>query len=348
MNTTENSAYAVLTEVSDVYVQNKDIKMTQETVVLGVDIGYSFVKVCVGNQTGEIIKKFKFPSIIGVTKHLEGVENSSIVHYDGNYYMVGEDAKHLPSVNIQNLEEYKNLEYFAPLLLNHAIKLAKLQKVDVVVSGLSIAQLDNSGHFQNALEHFVVDGTEHNYKVLLLPQGAGAKLTYDKYGNEFPNVQKEFLGETNYVIVDIGFSTLDFVYISKGLTDPNLFQGIEKHGLMKIASLVAKLIHEKHNRQLSLPEAREILDTGIYKLRGQRYDYSKEIQEIKNEYLKEIIKLVEDRYGEVLDKIDFLVLLGGGSYIFNTTQNGFIRVVKNESEFYNAIGEYLYGVKNIA
>lgn len=320
---------------------------SNEKVILGLDLGYSFVKVCVGSQDGTIIKKFKFPSIIGITKHLEGVENDNIVHYDGNYYMIGDDAKHLPSTNIQNLDEYKNLEYFAPLLLIHAIKLAKLQRVDLVITGLSIAQVENSGHFQNALEHFVVDGKEYNFKVLLLPQGAGAKLTYDKYGNNFPNEQKEFLGETNYVIVDNGFNTLDLVLVNKGITDPNLFQGIEKHGLMKIAAVVARLINEKHGRQLSLPEAREVLDSGIYKLRGQKYDYSKEISEIKNEYLKEIINLVNERYGNVLDKIDFLVLLGGGAYIFNNSDNGFIRVVHKDSEYYNAIGEYLYGLRNL-
>lgn len=318
-----------------------------EKVILGLDIGYSFCKVTVGNQNGEIIKKHKFPSIVGITKHIEGVENSSIVHYDENYYMIGEDAAHLPSENIINLDAYKNLEYFGPLLLNHAIKVSKLKKVDLVVSGLSIAQIQNSGYFQNALEHFVVDGIEYNYKVLLLPQGAGAKLAIDRYGANFPTEQKEFLGETTYCIVDIGFNTLDLVLVNKGVTDPNLFVGIEQHGLMKIATQVAKLIHEKHQRTLSLPEAREVLDSGIYKLRGQKYSYSNEIQELKKTYLKDILNLINQKYGNVLDKLEFVYIAGGGSYIFKSQEDGYIRVLNKDSEYYNSIGEYLYGVKNI-
>ena len=86
-----------------------------EKVILGVDLGYSFVKVCAGTGDGQIIKKFKFPSVIGITKNIEGVQNDSIVHYDEHYYMVGDDAKHLPSDNIIDISDYKNL--------NHAIKI---------------------------------------------------------------------------------------------------------------------------------------------------------------------------------------------------------------------------------
>ncbi len=333
---------------NDANENNKNNKnKPSELVVLGLDIGYSFVKVCVGTGDGQIVKKFKFPSVIGITKHIDGVQNDSIVHYDENYYMVGDDAKHLPSDNIINLDSYKNLEYFGPLLLNHAIKLAKLQRVDIIVSGLSIAQIQSSGYFQAALEHFVVDGKEYSYKVLLLPQGAGAKLTYDKYGNDFPNEQKEYLGDSTFCIVDIGFNTLDLVLVSKGQTDPNLFQGIEQHGLMKISVQVAKLINENHQRNLSLPEAREVLDTGVYKLRGQKYDYTEEIKKLKSEYLKEIITLVNAKYGNILDKLEFLIIGGGGSYIFNSSSDGFIRVIHKDSEYYNAIGEYLFGIRNL-
>lgn len=318
-----------------------------EKVVLGVDIGYSFVKVTVGAGDGQIIKKFKFPSLIGITKKIEGVENDTIVEYNGHFYMVGDDAKHLPSNNLISLDAYKNLEYFGPLLLNHAIKLAKLKRVDLVVSGLSIAQIENSGYFQDALSEFEVDGVKHNFNVLLLPQGAGAKLTYEKYGNDFPNEQKEYLGESTYVIVDIGFNTLDLVLVDRGVSSTSLFEGVEQHGLMKIATQVAKLINEKHARNISLGEAREILDTNIYKLRGNRFDYTEDIKIMKTDYLKEIISLVNQKYGEVIDKADFIVLLGGGAHIFNSSADGFIRVVKKDSEYYNSVGEFLYGTKNM-
>lgn len=38
--------------------------------IMGLDLGYSSVKVVVANEYGEILKKFKFPSLIGITKKL--------------------------------------------------------------------------------------------------------------------------------------------------------------------------------------------------------------------------------------------------------------------------------------
>lgn len=317
--------------------------------ILGIDIGYSACKCILLHKDGTTIKKFKFPSYIGITKsNIEGVQNERIVHYEESYYFVGEDAKHLPSANLIEVTDYKNLEFYAPLFIYQAMKISGVLNTGVtkVVTGLSIAQIQNSGYFQEAISHYVVDGVEYKNDVLLLPQGAGIKLAYDKFGAKYPEVQKEFLGEANYVIADIGFNTVDMLLISKGKTDPNLFEGIEKSGVMRIAAQMAQIINEKHQRQITLQEAREILDTGIYKLRGQKYNYEIEVKGLKEDFLKEILKLINERYGAIIDKVDFLVIGGGGSYLFQDSTDGFIKVIHNDSEYYNAIGEALFGLAN--
>lgn len=314
--------------------------------ILGLDIGFGDVKVCLGDSNGDIVKKFKFPSLIGITKAIENVENNRIKEFDGNYYMVGNYAEHLPSVNLIDISEYKNLEYYAPLLLQHAVDICGVEP-EIIVTGLSIAQIQNSGYFQQRIENYTINGKTYNRKIFVLPQGAGCKLTVDKFGANFPKPQTEFMGDKNYIILDIGFNTLDSLMISNGKTDPNLFEGVEKEGIMKIASKVAKLIYEKHKRQLTLHEAKEILDTNTYKLRGQRYDYSEDIKTIKDEYLKELLKFIEQKYPGFLDKCDFIFIAGGGSRLFRTSLDKFIRVPKEAHEFYNAIGEFLFGLTKI-
>ena len=317
--------------------------------ILGIDIGYSSCKCVLMHKDGTTIKKFKFPSFVGITKsNIDGVQNNRIRNFDSNYYFVGDDAKHLPSANLIDISDYKNLEYYAPLLLHNAMLIANVADSGVckVVSGLSIAQIQNSGYFQEAISHYVVDGIEFKNDVLLLPQGAGVKVAYDKFGAKYPEVQKEFLGEANYVIADIGFNTTDLLLVSHGKTDPNLFEGIEKSGVMRIAAQMATIINEKHQRQITLQEAREVLDTGIYKLRGQKHNYEPEVKNLKDEFLKEILKLINDRYGAIIDKVDFLVIGGGGSYLFKDTSDGFIKVIHNDAEYYNAIGEALFGLAN--
>lgn len=311
--------------------------------VLSIDIGYGDNKITFGTSDGSIEKQFKFPSMVGITKRNEHVQDSRIYDFKEHSYYVGDNALHLPSENLIDITEYKNLEYYAPLFLYHAIKMLGV-KPDMVVSGLSKAQIVNSGHFKEVLQEFEVNGDKFIFPdVYILPQGAGSKMCIDKYGDNFPVIQQEFTGTTTYVGCDIGFNTLDMFLVTDGKTSPNLFEGIEREGVMKIATEVAKKVKEIHGRQITLHEAKEIIDTGVYKLRGQKHPFSDYIDEVKKTYLKNLLELIETKYGKILDKADFIFLSGGGSTIFKSTEDGFIRVPKTKHEYFNAIGFYTWG-----
>lgn len=312
--------------------------------VLGLDVGYGDTKVVFGKSDGSIEKMYKFPSVIGITKRNEYVEDKRIYDFNEHSYYIGYDALSLPSDNIIDITEYKNLEYYAPLFLYHVIKTIGV-KPDVIVSGLSKAQIENSGYFKEVLKNFSANGETFQFQnVSILPQGAGSKLTIDKYGNNFPNKQMEFMGNTSFVGCDIGQNTLDMFLVNNGKTSPNLFEGIEREGVMKIATEIAKKVHEDHGRKITLHEAKEILDSGMYKLRGKSHDFSDYVKDVKKNYLKDLLSLIENKYGKILDKCDFISLSGGGSTIFKSTEDGFFRVPKTKHEYYNAIGQFLYGV----
>jgi hypothetical protein len=312
--------------------------------ILGIDIGYGDVKVTVGTQDGNIEKQFKFTSTIGITKRNEYVQDSRIYDFKEHFYYVGDNALHLPSENLIDITDYKNLEYYASLFLYHAIKMIGY-KPDIIISGLSKSQIENSGHFKEGLMDFEVNGERFIFnEVYILPQGAGSKLTIDKYGNNFPNEQEEFMGNTTFVGCDIGFNTLDMFLVTDGKTSPNLFEGIEREGVMKIATQVAKKVKEVHGRQITLHEAKEIIDTGTYKLRGQKHPFKEYVDEVKKSYLKDLLSLIETKYGKILDKCDFISLSGGGSAIFKSTDDGFIRVPRTKHEFYNSLGFFLFGL----
>lgn len=312
--------------------------------ILGIDVGYGDTKVTLGTSDGNIVKQFKFPSMIGITKRNPHVQDSRICDYQDHSYYVGQDAHNLPSENLIDITEYKNLEFYAPLFLFHTLKLLEVTP-DIIVSGLSKAQIENSGHFKEKLMNFTVNDDTFKFDdVFILPQGAGSKLTIDKYGNNFPHEQQEFTGTTTFVGCDIGFSTIDLFMVSDGKTSPNLFEGIEREGVMKIATQVAKKVKELHGRQITLHEAKEIIDTGIYKLRGQKYPFTEYVDEVKKTYLKDLLTLIENRYGSIIDKCDFISLSGGGSTIFNSTTDGFMRVPKTKHEYYNSLGFFLFGL----
>jgi len=315
--------------------------------ILGIDIGYGDTKCTFGTSDGNIEKQFKFPSAIGITKRNEYVKDTRIYDFKEHSYCVGANALHLPSENIIDITEYKNLEFYAPLFLYNVLERINVQP-DVIVSGLSKAQIENSGHFKEGLQKFEVNGETFKFEdVFILPQGAGSKLTIDKYGNNFPHLQEEFMGNTTFVGCDIGQNTLDMFLVTDGKTSPNLFEGIEKEGLMKIATEIGKKVKEKHGRNISLHEAKEIIDTGIYKLRGQKHPFKEFVDETKKEYLKNLLQLIETRYGKILDKCDFISLSGGGSTIFKSTDDGFIRVPKTKHAYFNSIGFFLFGLTKV-
>ena len=315
--------------------------------ILGLDIGYGDNKITLANETGEILKIFKFPSMIGITKKNEFINDNRIYEFKGHNYYVGEHAAHLPSENLIEITEYKNLEYYAPLFLYHSLKMIEITP-DVIVTGLSKAQIQNSGYFKEALQEFVVNGETFKFQeIYVLPQGAGSKLTIDKYGTNFPQEQTEFHGNSTYVCCDVGMNTLDIFMVTDGKTSPNLFEGIEKEGVMKIATEVAKKVNELHGRQITLQEAKEILNSGVYKLRNVEHDFKDYVAEIKKDYLKNLLSLIETKYGKILDKCNFIFLSGGGSTFFKSTDDGFIKVPKTKHEFYNSLGFGLFGLTKI-
>jgi len=312
--------------------------------ILGIDVGYGDCKVTLATEDGSIEKQFKFPSVIGITKTNEHVQDKRCFDFKGHTYYVGKSALKLPSESIIDITDYKNLEYYAPLFLYYVIKQIECVP-DIVVSGLSKAQIENSGYFKEAISKIEVNGeTIELPTVFILPQGAGSKLCIDKYGNNFPHEQQEFTGTTSFIGCDIGQNTLDMFLVNDGKTSPNLFEGIEREGVMKIATKVAMKVMAEHKRTITLHEAKEVIDTGVYKLRGVKHSFVDHIADVKKTYLKELLELIEVKYGKVLDKVDHLSLTGGGSTIFNGSDDGFIRVPKSHHEYFNSIGFMLFGV----
>lgn len=320
--------------------------------ILGLDIGYGDVKVVLGDEN-HVTHEFKFSSAIARAQKVSSIRDPRIIEVtlpsgDVDSVYVGSDALSLPSSSIIDIRDYQMLEAYAPAFIFKALEMTSVKPEDikVVVCGLSVAQLSMSGYFKERIKTFTVNGTEFKFgSVFLLPQGAGSKLTLDKYGLNYPEIRTDSPNQT-YVGVDGGFNTLDLFLTTDGKTSPNLFEGIEQAGVVKIASILQQKVKEKYQKDITVREAKEILDSGIYKLRGNSYDMREVITETCKLYQQEILQLIESKYGNVIDKCDFVCLMGGLAAIVKPTDS-FFKVVKNKPEFYNAIGFYLYGLRQL-
>lgn len=315
--------------------------------IMGCDIGFGDVKVTVAQEDGDIIKQFKFQSVLAATQLNEHLRDEKIAEFKGHHYYIGADALLAPSESIIDITDYKNLEYYAPLFLYKAIQESGIMPA-VVVTGLSKAQIENSGFFKANLQSFEVQGQSYKFdQLFVLPQGAGSKKCIDVYGDNFPTKVKDFTATQTYVGCDIGFNTLDMFMVSNGKTSSNLFEGIENEGVLKIAREIAKKVHELFNRKIGLHEAKEVIDTGVYKIRGQKHDMSAHVEEIKKQYVKNLLELIDQRYESIIDKCDFISLSGGGSAILQSVKDQFIRIPKTSHEYYNSIGFTLFGIDKV-
>lgn len=313
--------------------------------ILGIDIGYSYVKCTFGEHNKEQSKMFKFPSVVGIVERNEYIKDGRALDFKEHSYYVGEEALSLPSENMIDITVYDKLEYYAPLFLCYAIKMIG-ETPDMIVTGLSKSQIQNSGYFKDALSEFIVNNIKYKFdSVFVIPQGAGCKVCSDIYGLSFDGQKTEFSSVQNYIGVDGGFNTIDIYRVINGKTSSSTFDGLENAGVMKIASQIAKLIKEKHNRNISLHEANEVITSGHYKLRSDDFDYTNEVLEIKKKYILDMLDIIENKYGKVLDKCECVYFSGGASRLFNScviNGNKIVVPTKN-NEFLNSIGQYIFG-----
>ena len=311
--------------------------------VLAVDVGYSGTKVVSGTEVG-ISKVFEINSVVAQVPKNDLVSDTRIVSYDGNTYYIGSDALAVQTESIIEITDYSKLEYFAPLFVFKAIEESGMVP-DLLILGLSIAQIGNSGYYKEKIENFLKAGGI-TPKIFVLPQGAIAKIAIDNYADHFPETTKEFNADASYLIGDLGFNTLDVGHVVKGKISSNLVKGLEYQGVIVIAKEVQEEIQKQFGVELSIPEVKEVILTNQYKRRGKVTDCSEIVKVAKANYIERLFSIVEKEFGKVLDKVDNFYLIGGGAYIFSKDSDDFVKAPKSSAEYYNAIGYYHWGLQN--
>ena len=310
--------------------------------IITLDVGYGDCKVIAGNESG-IVKQYKFPSVVAKVKANPLVNDSRIIEFEKESYYVGADALSVQSDAIIDISNYARLEFFTPLFI-YKVFCDLESAAHKLVLGLSIAQIGNSGHYKARVEKFL-QSLGLDIQVIIVPQGAISKLAIDEYGVSFPDKSKEYKSDSNYVIADIGFNTLDLTQVIAGKTSANLVRGIESSGAVLIVNQMVKEIKDQLGIELNLSEGKEVLSQGYIKRRGKKTDVKEIIKVAVDRYMSDLKMVIEAEFGKILDKVDNLIIVGGGSYLLKEmdTEDGFIIKPAQYAEFYNTIGFYLKG-----
>lgn len=307
------------------------------------------------NDNGKItyFKETNAITKLGTTGGYSGNEKN-IVFYQGAYYLVGKSALQYPDATVMNVMDYESMKTITPLIalkylggeIPSAANGLTAQKItedfDYVAFTLSSAFRQYSRDYHEFISSALGIPTE---KVKIVPQGASCKITLDHIGLDLtnPSLKDSF---KNYLIIDIGFNTIDVSNVIDGSLMPEDIKGYPLEGVVNIANHVQQHVKSDLNQEFSIPRIRTALYDKQIKVRDKVYDLTKYIEDASLDYLKHLQQFLEQNYGDRMNTIDNVILFGGGAELIKVHKDawkemygeGFMQFPVTGSEFYNAVG----------
>jgi mreB-like ATPase involved in cell division len=300
--------------------------------IIGIDPGFSDIK-----YATSLTDFNKFVTAIAEVRGHHTTTGNDIYELNGRYYYVGEKAAKQPKELILDLSRYEDLEMFLPLLIVHVFNQVG-KDFKKICMGLSPSHILNIDSFRKRASHFVVNGKEYNLDVKIIPQGMGATLALFQLNN---------LYDSDFLLVDGGFNTIDVIFGYQGEIQTQLINGdnaFENKGVIGVANKLIELVKNKYNITLGIRDAQQCLNTRRLKHRGNVIDLEEDVDDCIHRYTKELMDFLQSRYGGDMDKMDAVYIVGGLSYLVDPKiegyAEGFIKVF-DDSEYLNAIGNYL-------
>jgi len=309
---------------------------------IGLDVGYGYTKAV--NDEG---KRVLFPSIVAKSfeRTIEAFSNSKdgdivknlyvkIAADNGTagYYFVGELAKRESPFGTFNLEAHRVeidetkilMAVAAALLMNNS------EEEFNVVTGLPLKQYKiQKEEFLNKIKNFraVVEFPDYDTvkvvkftKVNIFPQAAGA--VYHALMSD--DTYEQLIKNTYVVLIDIGFKTADFaVFYYDGRMNfiPELSNTVDI-GMSRVLTVLDKLYTQKTGSNADIETLMSIIHDSRVFYRGKFIDFSKELNELKEETFKAIVKTVLSTLGDKYERISTVFVAGGGAVDLFTQLKG--------------------------
>jgi actin-like ATPase involved in cell morphogenesis len=294
---------------------------------IGLDIGFGYVKVVSGSGMK------KFPSIFAPELFVTNkIKTRKVMEYEDKKYVVGDDADDIADVT--RLQTVEDIIKWAPLFAAYAIKhVPERQRICI---GLPVQYVLRNKELveelKGSLRNFRVNGLTYKFDVIAMAQGIGA---YNDYHRK---------NEAEYVVVDIGYNTLDLVYVRDGKPDDARMK--MNKGINVLIGHVIDYIQNEYGATISAQKAQYILETGTYIRKGQTHKLDKVVEDLATAYTASVINeaLQEKWKNELRDDVSKVVIVGGGAnYVRRDNLSEDIRdmvFIPNNPEFANARGFY--------
>lgn len=325
-------------------IENNDTKL------LAIDLGYSSVKVAYYNKTG-VLQFDKYISAVAKIKDPLEADDDVMFKLGLDYYILGTPALKVPRSLLLKLEDFDDLKAAYPVWISYLLKrYGGVQNFDHVVIGLSMAFSDRADELLTALRESLMIN-DPNY-FICLPQGLSCKLAYAECGLDIREISKRNdFRMRDFLILDGGYLTCDICNVTNGTASAGATVGIPNTGVICISLDVMDYLWKQFEMKVSIKEAQTIVDNaGQFTRRGIEYNISDKIDEFTKNYLDNVLKLLEEKFGEAVDAVEGILVCGGLAYFFKKYLEdpdmkrriekhfpvSFLRFPSADSEYFNA------------
>lgn len=264
------------------------------------------------------------------------------------YYSIGENSIYFGAGSHISTDNYNNLKFMTPYIIKRYLnQLAKEGKEwDLVATGISLAYMDNDKDFK---EHICSTLGLPEDKLVVIPQGIGAKYCFTHYGTNIQGNNQMLI--KSYLGIDIGYNSTDFFYVVDDKLTGNKITGDEQTGIVvlnkKVKEEAERRLKEKTGDDIILSDAhvKQLLSDKKLVFQSKGIDLTDFINEEIKVYLNNMSKIINEKFKYDMATIQKLVIFGGAGTLLKSNMSaveevfdkGFI-IIPEKPQFYNAVG----------
>ncbi len=295
--------------------------------VVGIDIGFGFTKATNGKES--LIYKSVYGESTDIQfrdKILGGSVNEEYLHIelDGQAYFVGELAERQSNVRFFTLDQTQMVANFAKILAMAALsKLVERNEPVKLVTGLPVGQYrrlknDLARILQGRHTLTLIDESGGRTETVIsvsqvkvIPQPVGT--LFDLMLNDQGGAgERRFLNE-KVGVIDIGFRTSDYAIANKTNYAERGSRSTEL-GIAHAFKIIAAKLQQESGVNVELYRLYEAVENGFIKIRGQRIDLKKTVEQVFGQLATDIATEVNQLWADDWD-IDTIIISGGGGSV---------------------------------
>jgi len=297
----------------------------------GVDIGYGFTKVAGVDRISRVM-----PSIVGSNEELsyrsdlgDRIKITPLI-LNGHSYLVGEAAKRISRHRYRIFDSTWAESPYYLLLFVSALMAMRIEKLPedsaAVVTGLPVSHYTQERVKQiqellgqaDKVRTLSGEASMKIEKVKVIPQPFGSY--FDLVLNDEGKLKEPEKIRERVGIIDIGFQTTDLALATPQFVEAS--SGSLEVGVRSVADQLSRDLSKSHSITLDTTEAEEVLRHGSMRIFGEIVDLSEMIEIRTREVAEVILSFAHSLWGRG-EKLDRLILSGGGANIFRSYFSGY-------------------------